>query len=72
MSAGVSVSEEFEEDGRPALSFRDPEGHRFKITPPARAYTATDAREAQRLVDGWIEGEQTSPPASSPHNDFHH
>lgn len=59
ISAGVNVSEEFEEDGRPSLLFRDPEGHRFKITPPARAYTAADADEARRLVERWIEGEQT-------------
>jgi glyoxylase I family protein len=62
LSAGVSVTEEFEEDGRPALFFRDPEGHRFKITPPARTYTASDAQQAQQLVDRWIEAEQARRP----------
>jgi glyoxylase I family protein len=53
-SAGVPVSEDVEEDGRPALSFRDPEGHRFKITGPVRTYTEHDAQQAQELVDAWI------------------
>lgn len=54
-SAGVAVSEEVEEDGRPALLFRDPVGHRFKIAPPARAYTPEDAQAASELVSSWIE-----------------
>lgn len=54
-SAGVAVAEETEEDGRPALFFRDPEGHRFKITAPARSYSEGDAQRAQALVDAWIE-----------------
>ena len=53
-AAGVAVSEDVEEDGRPALFFRDPEGHRFKITPPARTYTEQDAEQAQALVEHWI------------------
>jgi glyoxylase I family protein len=54
-SAGVPVAEDLEEDGRLALSFRDPEGHRFKITGPARTYTEHDAQQAQELVDAWIQ-----------------
>lgn len=54
-SAGVAVSEDVEEDGRPALAFRDPAGHRFKITPPVRSYTSADAERAQALVKAWIE-----------------
>lgn len=53
-AAGVAVAEEVEEDGRPALFFRDPEGHRFKLTPPARTYTEADAERARALVDRWI------------------
>ena len=53
-AAGVAVDEHVEEDGRPALSFRDPAGHRFKITPPARRYTDADAQQARELVETWI------------------
>jgi glyoxylase I family protein len=59
-SAGVEVSEDVEEDGRPALSFRDPAGHRFKITPPARTYTPADAERAQTLVSAWIERKRSA------------
>ncbi len=54
-SAGVEVSEDVEEDGRVALAFRDPAGHRFKITPPARTYTASDAERAADLVNAWLQ-----------------
>jgi catechol 2,3-dioxygenase-like lactoylglutathione lyase family enzyme len=56
-SAGVAVSEDVEEDGRLALGFRDPEGHRFKITGPARTYTPADARRAEELVAAWIQAD---------------
>lgn len=60
-SAGVSVTEDTDEDGRPALAFRDPAGHRFKITPPARTYTPADGARAATLVDAWIARNQASP-----------
>jgi glyoxylase I family protein len=53
-AAGTAVTEQTEEDGRPALFFRDPAGHRFKITPPPRTYTAHDAEQAQELVERWV------------------
>jgi catechol 2,3-dioxygenase-like lactoylglutathione lyase family enzyme len=59
-AAGVAAAEEVEEDGRPALFFRDPEGHRFKLTPPARTYTPQDAEKAQKLVERWIATHRTS------------
>ena len=62
-AAGVAVSEDVEEDGRPALAFRDPEGHRFKITPPARTYTEQDAEQAQALVEQWIASQRAEVPA---------
>lgn len=65
-SAGVEVLEETEEDGRPALFFRDPEGHRFKITPPARQYDEADAEKAWGLVNAWIERERAEKAEGSP------
>ena len=54
-AAGVPVTEDVEEDGRPALAFRDPVGHRFKITPPVRSYSEADAQRARELVASWID-----------------
>jgi glyoxylase I family protein len=53
-NAGIAVAEDVDEDGRPALAFRDPAGHLFKITPPARTYTPTEAARATDLVNTWI------------------
>lgn len=57
-AAGVAVTEEQEQDGKVSLSFRDPEGLRWKLTPPVRTYTAADRATAARLVDEWLAEEQ--------------
>jgi catechol 2,3-dioxygenase-like lactoylglutathione lyase family enzyme len=53
-AAGVAVSEEADDEGRPVLAFRDPEGLLWKISPPVRTYTAEDRVRAQALVEQWI------------------
>lgn len=58
-AAGVAVADEQDECGGTVLAFRDPEGLRWKITPPVRQYTAADAARAQAVVDEWLAAEAT-------------
>lgn len=64
-AAGVVVEEEQDAEGRAALCFRDPEGLRWKLTPPLRAYSAADRARAAQVVADWLAEEQAAPASAA-------